>query len=568
MTDKVDLARFCRELDQRLAGLMASFRQLHQAASDTDDGALQAFFRELFSLQKYFQEHVDQLSHAPAATETNRERHFEWLYKSSLILNTARDAPALLELALDTLLEMSGCRRGFIATLDEEGGFSFIAARNFKRENIPDPEREISRTVIHKALRLRTEVKLESHEGDRSLLQRTSFIRQQGAPLICVPVFIDHEPKAVIYLDQFDAGASVTGFNLVKNFSVQLGAFMKNASQFTALRASREQLLESLKGQYRFDRIIGRDTTMLKVLKTIAKIAPTDAPVLVQGETGTGKDLAARAVHENSSRSDGPFVEVDCGALPASLIESELFGFVRGAFTGAHENKTGLLEAANGGTLFLDEINNLPLDSQTRLLRVLQQQRVRRIGETRERPVDFRLIAASSRDVGEMVRAETFRRDLLYRINTVTLELPPLRRRKEDIFILAMNFLEKYCQQHERGPLNLSPEAMTALECHAWPGNVRELEHVIERAVILSEGSQLVPGDLPAEFHVEAPESEVSDTTSLEDFTNQARRRYIAKVLRDCGGVKVEAARILQINRSYLFQLIKQLGLAENETDN
>jgi len=302
---------------------------------------------------------------------------------------------------------------------------------------------------------------------------------------------------------------------------------------------------------------------MLQVLKTIAKIAPTSAHVLIQGETGTGKDLIARAVHENSPRCEGPFIEVDCGALPANLIESELFGYVRGAFTGAQENKIGLLEAAHGGTLFLDEINNLSPESQAKLLRVLQQLKIRRIGETRERPVDFRLIAASSRKLADMIAAETFRRDLFYRINTVSLDLPPLRERKEDIFLLAVTFLEKFCTLHGREPLTLSPEAMTALECHPWPGNVRELEHVIERAVILSESRPVALRDLPAELHKTIPAEEESEQVSLEAFTNRARKRYIGKVLRDCGGKKVEAAGLLQVNRSYLFQLIKQLGIEE-----
>jgi len=231
----VDIKSFCRELDQRLAILMASFRELHNALpKDQQGGPLQVFFRELFALQAYFQEHQGHIDAAPVSE--HREKQFEWLYKSSLILNASLEAPALLELALDTLLEMGACGRGFIATLDGEGDFVFVAARNFKRETIPDPEREISRTVIQQAMRLGREVRVGGEQDDQSILQRTSFIRQKGGLLICVPVFIDHEVKAVIYLDQLEASASLTIFNMDKNFSLQLGAFMKHAAQFAALK--------------------------------------------------------------------------------------------------------------------------------------------------------------------------------------------------------------------------------------------------------------------------------------------------------------------------------------------
>ncbi len=564
MKSSIDINLFCREMDQRLAGLMAAFREIHQANPENGGGpSLRSFFRELFSLQTYFQESAPRLEGAGTARAAGRETHYEWLYKSGLILNASLDTRALLELALDTVLEMCACARGFIATVTEAGEYEWIAARNFHRETISEPEREISGSVIQRALQWKTEVQVDANDPNNSLLQATSMMRREGGALVCVPIWIEQKVHGVIYLDQFSGDITVSLFQLVKQFSLQLASFMKNARAFSELRASRETLLDNLKNRYRFDRIVAQSKPMLAILKTVAKVAATDARVLIQGETGTGKDLIARALHENSSRRDGPYVEVDCGALPPNLIESELFGYKKGAFTGAQEDKLGLLEAAQGGTLFLDEINNLPREFQTKLLRALQQSKVRRIGETRERVVDFRLVCATSKDLKAELGDEGFRQDLYYRINTLTLDLPPLRQRIDDLLPLVTSFLEKFCRLYQRSELVPSPEVMTALECHAWPGNVRELEHVIERAVILSEGPRLTLADLPFEFHGTDPWEAEHEPPTLEDFVNRSKKHYIAKVLRECGGKKVEAAKRLGINRSYLFQLIKQLGIEE-----
>ncbi len=555
-----DFPTFCKELDNRLSQLMASFRILQ--ADSGSKAEMQSFFKELFSLQAWFQQSRERVS-APSAGE-DKERYFELLYKSSLILNGSLEEPRLLELALDTVLEMCNCVRGFIATVDEVGELSFVTARHFELGNIPESERDVSTTVIKRAMDLQKEQSVDRGDFDNSLLQQSSIMRREGSALICVPVIIDHEVKAVIYLDQFRATLSLSVFNLARQFAAQLGAFLKNAEAFASLRAGREQLLASLKKNYKFDKIIGKNPVMLHLLKTVAKVAPTEAPVLVQGETGTGKELIARAVHENSARSGGPFIEVDCGALPANLIESELFGHGKGAFTGSSGERTGLLEAARGGSLFLDEINNLPLDLQTRFLRALQHRKIRRVGETAERLVDFRLIAASSRDLKELVGDGAFRQDLYYRMNTVAVSLPPLREGKDDLFSLAISFLERFTKLYDRPPLTLEPQVMTALENHHWAGNVRELEHVIERAVILCEGGRITLTDLPFEFHGMDPWTEEQEKVeSLEDYVNKTKKYYISKVLRENEGNKAEAARRLKVNRSYFFQLLKQLEINE-----
>lgn len=559
MKATMDFQSFCEALETRLAGLMEGFRGLHRSNDARPGPEFQAFFRDLFSLQSWFQEQRCQVSSA-SGQDDDRARRFELLYKAGLALQASMEAPQLLGLALDTLLEMCRCGRGYIATLDSEGEFGVVAARNFLKEDIPEAERQISRSVIERVCRLKQEIHIDESGPQDSLLQQSSLVRHGAQALLCVPLVHDQAVKGVIYLDRFEQDLGLGTFSLVRHFSRQLASFLNTSEAFATLREAHQRLREELKRQYSFGNIICKSKPMMELLKTVAKVAPTDAPVLIQGETGTGKELIARALHENSARASGPFIEVDCGALPSNLIESELFGHLRGSFTGAQADRVGLIEAAAGGTLFLDEINNLPKEAQIKLLRVLQSHKLRRIGDTRERPVDFRLVAASSKTMKQLVDLDQFRVDLFYRISTVIADLPPLRERKEDIHILAQHFLGIYTTRYDRHELRLDGSVLLAFEAHDWPGNVRELEHVIERAVILSDGPMLRIADLPLELGGTAF-AECDEPLSLEAYVNQAKKHFIVRVLRECGGNKAEAAKRLQVNRSYLFQLIKQLEL-------
>jgi len=557
MNQPLDHLRLFQEWDTRLTGLMGSFRELSRDLPEARN-RLQTFFQELFSLQGWFQENREKLS-SSAGVKSEDDR-YEWLYKSSLILDAAMDQPDLLRLALDTVLEMCEGGRGFITVLRGEA-LEVVAARNFEKQDIPQPEHQISYGVIERVKTLQREVHVAAETADESLLQRSSLLQREGGALICVPIIVDGGVMGAIYIDRFPGGISLGRFQLVRHFSLQLASFLKTASSFSALRQEREKLLDDLHGRYRFEGILGRDKAMLRILKTVAKVAATEVAVLIQGETGTGKDLIARAIHRNSPRSRGPYIEVDCGALPANLVESELFGHVKGAFTGAQADRVGLMEAAHGGTLFLDEINNLPSPSQTKLLRALQQRRIRRLGETRERQVDFRLVAASSKDLEALVAQDAFRQDLFYRINTVAVTLPPLRNRKQDLILLAEAFLQRQADAYGRPALRFHADVLTALEGHQWPGNVRELEHVIERAVILCEGDRVCLEDLPFQFHGVDPWQDEEEEVGLEQFLNRTKKYYIARVIQESQGNKAEAARRLKVNRSYLFQLIKQLEI-------
>jgi len=340
-------------------------------------------------------------------------------------------------------------------------------------------------------------------------------------------------------------------------------------------RAMRQQLLirenrtlrRQLQTQYGLENVIGQDYKMLKVFDLVQSVADTKTTVLITGPSGTGKSLIARAIHLLSPQSTGPFVEVSCGALPESLLESELFGHVKGAFTGAVNDKAGRFLAADGGTIFLDEIAAAPPSLQVKLLRVLQERQFEPVGSNGTVTVDVRVILACNEDLAERVKDGRFRQDLYYRINVINIQLPPLAQRIGDIPLLAKHFLDKFCRQTPRRISRITPQAMNLLQRYSWPGNVRELENVIERAVVLSKDDQIDVDDLPPQLLQEVKDqpSPISRDRpmSLKQALQEPQRRIIAQALRAAGGNRQEAARLLQINRTTLYKKIKQYKLDE-----
>jgi two-component system, NtrC family, response regulator AtoC len=305
--------------------------------------------------------------------------------------------------------------------------------------------------------------------------------------------------------------------------------------------------------------IEGKSQRMLEVYKLVARVAPSTATVLVVGESGTGKELVARAIHNRSPRASKPFVPVNCTALSESLLESELFGHARGAFTGAVAAKRGLFETANGGTLFLDEIGDMGPKMQAQILRVLQDGEMRPVGGTEAIRVDVRLVCATNRDLDAEVKAGRFREDLYFRINVVTVRMPPLRDRASDIPILVRHFINKIARREGRAEASVSPEALDLLSRHGWPGNVRELENAIERAVAVAKGNVVLPSDLPVEVYggaQVAPASIIEDRPTLGEL----EKRYIALVLTECGGNKKKAAEKLGIDRRTLYRALERSG--------
>ncbi len=344
----------------------------------------------------------------------------------------------------------------------------------------------------------------------------------------------------------------------VRHLEIVLG----KALERQALRDA-NALLSSEIGD-RYAAIVGDSSQMRDVLDVARRAAPSGATVLLLGESGTGKEVIARAVHRWSRRGDQPFVVVNCVALSEELLESELFGHEKGAFTGAHQQKRGKLEVAHGGTVFLDEIGDVRPALQAKLLRVLQDQTFERVGGTRPIRTDVRFVAATNRDLRTAVRDGLFRLDLFYRLNVVSLTLPPLRERAGDVPALVQHFLERYRRELKRDLRGIEPEALAALRRYAWPGNVRELENVIERAVVLADGPDITPRDLPAEIRDAgltagmSPETARTYHAAVEEF----KRGLIASTLRRTSGNRTRAARLLGLQRTYLARLIRDLGLA------
>jgi DNA-binding NtrC family response regulator len=332
------------------------------------------------------------------------------------------------------------------------------------------------------------------------------------------------------------------------------------ALQFKAVKSENRALKDTLGGDGDDLGIVGRHPKIRQLQEIIRTAAPSDASVLVEGESGTGKELVAAAFHFRSARSERPFIRINCAAIPSELVESELFGYRRGAFTGAERDKRGLIEAASGGTLLLDEIAEMPAHLQTKLLRVLQERRLRRLGDEQELPVDFRLISSTNRDTAQLLREGALRKDLYFRISTVKVRVPPLRERPDDVMLLAEHFLLRYGEKYRKGVRGISQPAYSLLARYDWPGNVRELESVVEHAVLFSQGEQIMPEDLPEQLR--AAESSnfrcvIPPYLTMEEIEREA----IAQTLERTGGNVKKTAQILDYHRPTLYRKLKRFGL-------
>ena len=382
-------------------------------------------------------------------------------------------------------------------------------------------------------------------------LQLTDALRQRApdTPVILVTAFgnIDGAVEA-IRRGAFDY--------ISKPYDVDaIQVVVARALEQRRLALENRALRRNLREKYRLENVVGRSEAMLQVYKTAARVAATDATVLIQGESGTGKELVARAIHGASPRSGGPFVAVDCGAIAEGVLESELFGHARGAFTGAQASRRGLFEEANQGTLFLDEIGDVGGNLQARLLRALQEGTIRRVGTNEAVAVDVRVVAASNKDLSQEVKAGRFREDLYYRLNVVTIRIPPLRERREDVPLLAEHFATKHGRVEGA---TLSAAARDLLVAYDWPGNVRELENVVARALALNPSGVITPDDLPDHVRSGQPASAAPAGVSVRDRPTLAEleRRYAAQVLQETGGNKTRAAEVLGIDRKTLYRLI------------
>lgn len=358
---------------------------------------------------------------------------------------------------------------------------------------------------------------------------------------------------------------------ITKPFKIdEIKLVIKKAIEKKKLERENKRLRKELETKYGFGNIIGRSPSIIKVFDLIKRVADLNVNVLITGESGTGKELVARAIHYSGIRRGGPFVPVNCGAIPESLIESELFGYKRGAFTGALRDKKGLFEEADGGTIFLDEIADLPLHLQVRLLRVIEEKSIRPLGSTETIPIDIRVIAATNKNLEEEIEKGRFREDLYYRLNVIKIELPPLRERKEDIAPLAIHFISKYSREMGKDIRGISPKALETLESYHYPGNVRELENIIARSVALETSNVIRQETLPqlvgSKDFIDLG-ADLSSGTNLDAVLENVERRFIEKALKSTGGNKTEAAKLLGITLRSLRYRLAKLGLYDESIE-
>ncbi|HYN24596.1 MAG TPA: sigma 54-interacting transcriptional regulator [Pyrinomonadaceae bacterium] len=487
-------------------------------------------------------------------------RDLSALMKVSTTVNAIRGLEELQKTLLELLFEVVPAERGAIL-LSHGNGLEDAAVFGLDRARGPDEAIKVSRTIAQQVLREKTAL-LISDAPAKQEFGSDSLNQSRPSSLMCVPLIMLERPQGVIYLDTNapDVHFDQDQLQLVSAIAAISAVAIENARHIEWLQSENERLLADVNIEHN---MVGESPSMKEVYQFISKVAPTDSTVLISGESGTGKELAARAIHQNSKRAKLPFMAVNCAALAETLLESELFGHEKGAFTGAIAMKKGRLEVADGGTVFLDEIGELSPALQVKLLRVLQEREFERVGGTRTIKVDIRLVAATNKDLEQAIAAGTFRRDLFYRLNVVELAMPPLRQRPEDISLLANYFASKHGEKCNRKILGVSPEAQARLLSYEWPGNVRELENAIERAVVLGATDHILPEDLP-----EATlESEAAATTipapRYHEAVTQTKKQIILSAMDQARGSYTEAAKLLGVHPNYLHRLIRNLNLRE-----
>lgn len=487
---------------------------------------------------------------APVSELTGLRKLFQFSEK----LLVTREVQQLLEALLDGAIEATGADKGFVVLL--RGSQTEIrAARNLRQETLPDSVRQLSDTVLAKVVESRRPLIVHNAIHDTMFKSAASVMNLRLCSVMCAPLIAGGDLLGLIYLGNdrvanlFDPRA----LDVLSIFAAQAALILQNALLLESLRTDNASLEKKLKDQ-RFGDIIGSCASMMEVFRKVQKVSPTDISVLITGETGTGKELIAREIHNRSSRASGPFVVINCGAIPENLMESELFGHVRGAFTGAVATREGKFQAANKGTLFLDEIGELPVALQVKLLRALQERVVTKVGDGRPEKVDIRVIAATNRDLEEEIRKGTFREDLYYRLNVVNIFLPPLRERGDDVVVIARLLLIKYAQEMNVQVRGFTPNALIAIRKYDWPGNVRQLENRIKKALVLCDKTLVGPEDL--DLHPEALQSIVPLDKAKEDF----QRRYILEVLERNNGNRTKTARDLGVDPRTIFRYLEKEG--------
>ena len=454
---------------------------------------------------------------------------------------------------LDFLIEVVRADKGFVLVM-ADGAPQVLTARNFQRENVADAVERLSDTIVKRVIDTRQPLRIEDALHDAEFNASESVVNLKLSSVLCLPLLLQNELVGAIYLGNDKLANLFTDRELevAQSFCSTATLLVELGRQLDELRADKKQLLDRLEEQAYGD-IIGSCEAMLAIFRKIDKVASTDISVMVTGETGTGKELIAREIHRRSPRKAGPFVAINCGAIPENLLESELFGHAKGAFTGAIAARIGRFQAANGGTLFLDEIGEMPPPLQVKLLRSLQDRTVVKVGENKPEPIDIRIVAATNKDLEEEMKAGRFREDLFYRINVVHLHLPPLRERGEDAVMLAKFFLGRAIRELSSKVKGFSPQALVAIKRFRWPGNIRQLENRIKKAVVLADRPLISPDDLELR-----PEN-LEPILPLAAARDEWQKRYINEVLERNGQNRTKTAKDLGVDPRTIFRHLERM---------
>ncbi len=486
---------------------------------------------------------------------------YKKLFEFSQKLMEKYELPALLDTLLDVVVQVTNADKGFIV-LVESGEPVVKVARNLRRETISDAVSHLSDSIMARVMKSRTPLIISDALSDAEFKNSLSVVNLKLTSVLCVPMLERGNTLGIIYVGNDNVAQlfDETHLEVLTIFAAQAALLIRNALLVNELQLDNKTLLQRLE-RMRFGEILGSSPPMQDVFRKVQKVAVTDISVLITGETGTGKELIAREIHNRSGRAKGPFITINCGAIPENLLESELFGHVRGAFTGAVANKAGRFQAANGGTLFLDEIGEMPLALQVKLLRALQERVVTRVGDTNAEPVDIRVLAATNRDLELEIKTGRFREDLYYRLNVVQIHLPPLRDRGDDIVVLARYMVGRYAPEYGNQVRGLTPQAVAAIKRHHWPGNIREMENRIKKAVVLADKALLGPEDL------NLASDDLPPILPLTDAKDKFQREYINEILALNNGNRTKTARDLGVDPRTIFRHLEKDEGGEEKAD-
>ncbi|MDH4233283.1 MAG: nif-specific transcriptional activator NifA [Nitrospirota bacterium] len=503
----------------------------------------------------------------------NKTIELNALYEISKLLGSSFNLKANLRGIMRVLSEYLDMNRGTVA-LRSNNEVSIIAAHGMSEEEIKKGRYRLGEGIIGRVAKLGSPIVIPNIGDEPLFLNKTGArktIKKENISFLCVPIKYKSEVLGVLSVDRLFGLKGISYEEDLRLLKIIASLIAQSVKLHMELEREREALIEEkehlrqqLKGKYRVENIIGHSDSMQEVFEAVHRVAPSKANVLLRGESGTGKELVAKAIHYMSPRAKGPFIKFNCASIPEGLLESELFGHEKGAFTGAMASRKGRFELADRGTIFLDEIGDLPVTLQPKILRVLQEKEFERVGGEKTIKVDVRLIAATSRNLENFVAEGKFREDLYYRLNVVPLYLPPLRERREDIGLLSDYFLKKYNQENNKS-LKISAEVLQVFSEYEWPGNVRELENTIERLVVMSKGNIIGKADLPVNIREQSIKTKYSLQTkdNLPSTVEVIEKARILDALNKTGWVQARAARLLGITPRQIGYKIMRYGLKQ-----